>query len=61
MRCLVTPVWRFAIPAKAELPFHRFAKGDTVVLSAKFRCDRGTSACHVIVAFRALRFCGGQQ
>ena len=31
------PVWRFALPAKSELPFHRFTKGDAVILSAKLR------------------------
>jgi len=31
------PVWRFALPAKAELPFHRFTKGDAVILSSKLR------------------------
>ena len=41
------PVWRFAMPARAELPFHRFTKGDPVILSAKLRYAPWLCACHV--------------
>ena len=31
------PVWKFVTSGEAELPFNRFAAGDAVILSAKFR------------------------
>ena len=51
------PVWMFAMSAGAELPFHRFAAGDAVILSAKLRCGLRLALTSVSMYAPSFMFC----